>query len=205
MEESFTCTLLLTLAVDLDSLSHYSEIPSSFWSLFLLSPGLFQLCYTLSFSFFNINTIELRLVIRKYQVQKSEGLPGLILASIHKSLEEFWMLGFNKCLKTKMSKMGATSRWLFYLKEHPVSKLQKIKCPQSDITMTQPVWIVSPVRGGWCRTVHSSRAERVFWAVCTGPPSRKGEKEFVLQAVRLPLAPLPLFLRKPLWQSHKPS
>jgi len=67
--------------------------------------------------------MELRLFVRKYQVQNSEGLPVLILASIHKSLEEFWMLGFNKCLKKKTSKMGTTSRWLRYLKEHPVSKL----------------------------------------------------------------------------------
>lgn len=72
---------------------------------------------------FNTNTIELRLVIKKFKVQQPQGLPVLILASIHMSLEEFWMLGFNKCLKKKMSKMGATSRWLQYLKEHPVSKL----------------------------------------------------------------------------------
>lgn len=37
------------------------------------------------------------------------------------------MLGFNKCLKKKMSKMRATSRWLHYLKEHPVSKLLEIQ------------------------------------------------------------------------------
>lgn len=76
-------------------------------------------CVTLSFScrcyFLNTNTIELRLVIRKYQVQKSKGLPVFILASIHKCLEQFWMLGFNKCLKRKCLKwelqVGGYTTW----------------------------------------------------------------------------------------------
>lgn len=45
----------------------------------------------------NTSTVELVLVTRKNQVQKSEGLSALILMSIQKSLEEFWMLDFNKC------------------------------------------------------------------------------------------------------------
>lgn len=153
----------------------------------------------------NTNTAELRLAIKKYQVPNSEGLPVVILVSIHKSLEEFWMLGFAKCLEKKLSKMEATRRWLHCLKEYPVSKLLETQMSSnwgcndstSGDTLISQRWVTRD----WVLQQSRNSLWQGFWScfpwqTSTCPPNRKGKKEFMLQAVFCLPVPLQLFLHR---------
>lgn len=92
---------MLRWPADLGPWSHYSKIPSTFWwlssSISRSSWSVLDCPSNVGVTLVNTSTVELVLVTRKNQVQKSEGLSALILMSIQKSLEEFWMLDFNKC------------------------------------------------------------------------------------------------------------